>query len=247
MSTPNGQPDPEERGSGRISAQPPADAPDSPESLEMALNPLIFRIADSTVLIGSKPTDHGPELLYTQAGDTLCAVAYTDPEEIRSDLPEDYRLFQITVPDLLQRLHPDCGLLINPRAASPLMVMPYERDAVLTAALPFPPGAPIRLKRSADEQPRLLAAALPRLRAATGILRVYLTRYQVADAREKLLVVYEHDSRTEGADSAAADAFIDAAARIALPDPMQVVALADVPAPFHDMLLTDVPAAYARS
>lgn len=226
--------------------QPPADAPDSVESLEMALNPLIFRIADTTVLIGVRPTDRGPELMYADAGDTVCAVAYTDPDEIRRDLPDGYRLFQITVPDLLRRLHPACGLLIGPRAASPLLVMPYEREAVLAAGLPFPAGAPIRLLQGADPQPALLAAALPRIESAGGVRRIYLTRYQVADAREKVLVVYEHDDAAEGTDAAAADAFMAAAADVALADPMQVIALADVPEPFHGMLLAGVPPAYVR-
>lgn len=218
--------------------------PDSVQALELALNPLVFRIADSTVLIGVKPTDRGPELMYTDVGDTVCAVAYTDPAEIRRDLPDGHRLFQITVPDLLKRLHPACGLLIGPRAASPLMVMPYEREAVLAAALPFPPGAPIRIKKQGVPQPALLKAALPHITTAPGVLRVYLTRYQVADAREKLLVVYEHDPAVPGTDTAAADAFINAAADISLTDPMQVVALGDVPEPFHAMLLADVPPAY---
>jgi hypothetical protein len=222
--------------------------PDSVEALELALNPLVFRIADSSVLIAVKATDRGPELMYTEVGDTLCAVAYTDPEEIRQDLPEGYRLFQITVPELLRRLHPECGLLIGPRAASPLMVMPYERAAVLAASLPFPAGAPIRLKKHGAPHRALMKAVLPRLEDVAGLLRVYLTRYQVADAREKLLVVYENDPEVagEGADAAAADAFVDAAAEIGLADPMQVVALDDVPEPFRGMLLDDVPPAYVR-
>jgi hypothetical protein len=230
-----------------VSEQPPADAPDSVESLEMALNPLIFRIADSNVLIGVKPTDRGPELMYADAGDTVCAVAYTDPEEIRRDLPDGYRLFQITVPDLLRRLHPACGLLIGPRAASPLLVMPYEREAVIAAGLPFPPGAPIRLNYGGDRQPALLASALPRIESAGGVRRIYLTRYQVADARERLLVVYEHDTAVEGADAVAADAFMAAAADVRLADPMRIVALADVPEPFHGMLTADVPPAYVHA
>lgn len=222
-------------------------AADSVRALELALNPLVFRIADSTVLIGVKPTGRGPELMYADVGDTVCAVAYTDPEEIRRDLPDGYRLFQITVPELLRRLHPACGLLIGPRAASPLMVMPYERDAVMAASLPFPAGAPIRIKKHGVPQRALMKAAQRRIDAAEGVLRVYLTRYQVADAREKLLVVYENDQGVEGADTVAADAFIDAAAEIGLADPMQVVALDDVPEPFHGMLLEDVPPAYVRA
>lgn len=229
-----------------MSPLPPADAPDSPESLEMALNPLIFRIADSTVLIGVKPTDRGPELMYSDVGDQVCAVAYTDPDEIRRDLPDGYRLFQITVPELLERLHPACGLIIGPRAASPLLVMPWERDAVLAAGQPFPAGAPIRVKKRGVRRPALLAAALPRLAAADGLRAVYLTRYQVADAREKLLVAYDHDPAVPGADATAADAFMAAAAEIGLPDPMRIVALADIPEKLRRSVLEHVRPCYVR-
>jgi hypothetical protein len=74
---------------------------------------------------------------------------------------------------------------------------------------------------------------------------VYITRYRVADAREKVLVVYETDP-VPGADDLAADAFIAAAADTRLADPMQVVALDDIPAAFRRMVLNDVPPAYVR-
>jgi hypothetical protein len=208
------------------------------------VTPLVFRIADSTVLIGVRTTERGPEPLFTDVGGEPCAVAYTDPEEIRSDLPEGYRLFQIPVPLLLTQLPPGCGLVINPRAASPLLVAAAERDIVLAASVPFPSGAFIAIKSGGDDQPRLLAAALPRIEF-TAVRRVYLTRYRVADAREKVLVVYETDP-VPGADSLAADGFAAAAAETGLADPMQVVALADVPETFRAILLADVPPAYVR-
>ncbi|MEE4544879.1 hypothetical protein V2S66_23300 [Streptomyces sp. V4-01] len=208
------------------------------------VTPLVFRIADSTVLIGVRTTERGPEPLFTDVGGEPCAVAYTDPEEISGDLPEGYRLFQIPVPLLLTQLPPGCGLLINPRAASPLLVAAAERDIVLAASVPFPSGAFIAIKSGGDEQPRLLAAALPRIEF-TAVRRVYVTRYRVADAREKVLVVYETDP-APGADSLAADGFAAAAAETGLADPMQVVALADVPETFRAILLADVPPAYVR-
>jgi hypothetical protein len=196
----------------------------------MALNPLIFRIADMWVLIGVKDTDKGPELMYADVGDQVCAVAYTDPAEIRRDLPEGYRLNQITVPDLLERLHPAIGLLIGPRAASPLTVMPWERDAVLAAGLAFPPGAPVRIETGGDRPPaKLLGPALPRLKKIAGVRAVYVTRYQVADARERILVAYDHDPDVPGSDRVA-DVFYGVAAQLDLPEPMRVVALADIPA-----------------
>lgn len=208
------------------------------------ISPLVFRIADSTVLIGVRETERGPEPLFTDVGGEPCAVAYTDPEEIRRDLPDGYRLYQIPVPLFLAELPPGCGLVINPRAASPIHVAADEREIVLAASLPFPSGAFITVKQGGDAQPALLAAALPRIEV-TSVRRVYVTRYRVADAREKVLVVYETDP-VPGADAVAADAFTAAAAETGLADPMQVVALPDVPETFREMILQDVPPAYVR-
>ncbi|MEW2522303.1 enhanced serine sensitivity protein SseB C-terminal domain-containing protein [Actinacidiphila alni] len=212
-----------------------------------AVSALVFRIADSNVLIGVRSTERGPEPLFTDVGGEPCAVAYTDPEEIRRDLPEDYRLFQITVPELLMRLPVQCGLVIDPRAASPLYVAAAERDAVIAAGQPFPAGAPVRIKQGGDRQPALVAAALPRVAAVGGVRRVYLTRYQVADAREKVLVAYEADAEPAGTDAAAADAFMAAAAEVELADAMQVVALDDIPEELRRIVLEDVPPVYVRA
>lgn len=211
-----------------------------------AVSPLVFRIADSNVLIGVRSTERGPEPLFTEVGGEPCAVAYTDAEEIRRDLPEGYRVFQITVPELLVRLPVLCGLVINPRAASPVYVAAEERDAVIAAGQPFPAGAPIRVKQGGDRQPALLAAALPRIEAVGGVRRAYLTRYQVADAREKILVAYVADGVPEGTDAAAADAFMAAAAEVGLADAMQIVALDDIPEELRRLVLSQVPPCYVR-
>ncbi|MEU3463151.1 hypothetical protein ABZ721_24815 [Streptomyces sp. NPDC006733] len=217
-----------------------------PNGGPIEVSPLLYRLADSIVLIGVRTGDRGPEPLYTDVSGTLCAVAYTDPDEIRRDLPDGYRLFQITVPELLAQLPPAAGLIVNPRAASPIHVAADERDVVIAAGRPFPAGAFIKVKASADAQPRLLAAVLPRLAALPAVRRLFLTRYRVADAREKILAVYEVDG-TPGADEAAADAVTAAAAEIALADPMQVVALGDVPEELRAVVLADVDPAWVRA
>jgi hypothetical protein len=204
----------------------------------------VFRIADSSVLIGVRTTARGPEPLFTDVAGERCAVAYSDPAEIGSGLPAGYRLFRIPVPLLLTQLPPGCGLVIDPRAASPLHVAADERDLVLAASAPFPSGAAIAIATGADRQPRLLAAALPRIEF-TAVRRVYVTRYRVADAREKVLVVHETDP-VPGAGTLAADAFAAAAAEVGLADPVRVVALADVPGTFRAVVLADVPPAYVR-
>jgi SseB protein C-terminal domain len=210
---------------------------------EPVVSPLVYRIADTTVLIGLRFGDRGPEPLYTEVGGVPAAVAYTDPDEIRRDLPDGYRLFQLQVPELLGQLPPPCGLVINPRADSPLFVAPEERDLVVAAGQPFPPGAYIRVQGRAERPERLLSAALPRLAAVRELRRLYCTRYRVADAREKLLLVYEADA---GGDDAVNDALLSAAAEAELPDPMQVIALEDIPEEFRRVVLSEVEPCYER-
>jgi hypothetical protein len=211
----------------------------------MALNPLIFRIADSWVLFGVKESGERPEPMYADVGDQVCAVAYTDAEEMERDLPEGYHLYQITVPELLEGLHPACGLIIGPHSASPLTVMPWERDAVLAAAEPFPAGAPVRIKTGVYRPARLLAAALLWVKRIDGVRAVYVTRYQVADARERVLVAYDHDPDVPGSDRVA-DAFYAAAAKINLTDPLRVVALADMPDGLRRVVEDGVRPCYVR-
>jgi hypothetical protein len=215
-----------------------------PDGTPVEVTPLIFRLADSTVLIGVRATDRGPQPLVTDVAGQPCAVAYTDPEELRRDLPDGYHLYQIPVPLLLNQLPPGCGLVINPQAASPLYIAADERQTVLAASVPFPADAFIKIKAGGDQQPALLAAVLPRI-DVTPVRRVFITRYQVADAREKVLVAYETDP-VPGADDLAADAFMSAAADTRLSDPMQIVALADIPEPFRHIILDDVAPAYVR-
>jgi hypothetical protein len=207
---------------------------------------LLYRLADSTVLIGVQQTEAGPQPLLTQVGGEPCAVAYTNPEELRRDLPEGYRMYQLTVPELLAELPPVCGLVVNPRAPSPVYVSADRREAVIEAGRPFPAGATIRVLPGGDEQPRLLAAALGDLKAIPALRRLYCTRYRVADAREKLLVVYDTDAEP-GADVATAEAVISAATETRLVDPLQVIALDDVPDQFREVVLGEVPPAYVRA
>jgi hypothetical protein len=203
----------------------------------------VWRLADSTVLIGVKQTADGPVPLVTEVSGEPVGVAFTDPAEIRALLPDDYRMFQIPLVEFLGNLPPTYGLVVDPRTDSPVYIPAEERDVVLLAALPFPTGAPIKVKQSADGPPAFLAAAGTRLAAVPEARRVYCTRYQVADAREKLLVAYDCEL---GGDAAVAEAVVAAAAAVELPDPMKVTALDDIPEQFRDMILAGVEPFHVR-
>ncbi|MFE0099493.1 enhanced serine sensitivity protein SseB C-terminal domain-containing protein [Streptomyces sp. NPDC059009] len=230
-------------------------SPGDPRDPRITATPLIYRLADSTVLIGVKQTERGPEPLFTAVSGEPCAVAYTEPDEIREVLPDDYHLYQIPVVELLAQLPPVCGLLINPKAASPLYVAAEERDAVIAAGAPFPAGAFIRIKASAENPARLLPAVLARVADVHALRRLYCTRYQVADAREKILMVYDTGGAADGPapdavadqDRAVNDAIMEAAAETSLPDPMQIIALDDLPEEFRRLVLTDVEPCYVRA
>ncbi|NUR02168.1 MAG: hypothetical protein HOY79_38235 [Streptomyces sp.] len=209
------------------------------------LPPQLYRIADSVILIGVRQTERGPEPLYAEVGGELCGVAYTDPEEIRADLPDDYHLYQIKVTEFLAQLPAVCGLLIDPRCPSPTYVAPYEREVVLAAGLPFPAGATIYMKRKAHKAPRLFAALLPRVQAIAELRRLYCTQYKVADRPQKLLMVYDAEL-TPGADKLINDAIIAAAAEIQLPDPMQIIAVDDLPEHFRKLVRHSVEPFYVR-
>lgn len=227
-----------EQGSTAMAAPETRDAP-------VALPPHVHRIADSMVLIGLKQTDRGPEPLYTEVAGALCAVAYTDPEEIRADLPDDYRLYQVKVTEMLALLPPATGLVIDPRARSPIYIDPSEREAVIEAGLPFPPGATVYMKRKAHQHPALFAALLPGAEAIGALRHLYCTTYKVADRDQKLLMVYDADPEP-GADAQINDAVIAAAAEIRLPDPLQIIAIDDVPEHFRELVRESVGPFYVR-
>lgn len=203
----------------------------------------IYRLADAAVLIGVMQTPEGPEPLATDLGGESAVVAYTDLSEARSDLPETHRLFSIEVAELLAQLPAHAGLVIDPRSPSPVHVPASGKQAVINASKPFPAGAGTRIGDPAEEPVALLHELRHTAPGETSLRRLWRTWYQVADARPKLLIVYEvTDHAAHG--PAAADLVVRAAEKVDYPSPLLVMAVGDLPAEHRDWLLAHTPACY---
>lgn len=205
----------------------------------------VHRLADSEVLIAVARTQQGPAPLFTEVeGETTC-VAWTDPDEARSEVPETHELFSIGVAELLRQVPAGVGLLVDPRAPSPVHVPADGRQAVLDAARPFPSGAQVALGEPAEEPEALLQAVRDGAPVVPALRRVWRAWYQVLDTDDRLLVVYDVDG-SAGADAAAADLVVAAARSTAYGHRLLVLALDDVPAGPREWLLANVPPAYTR-
>jgi hypothetical protein len=210
----------------------------------------IYRLADSMVLIGVSQTERGPEPLFTEVSGALTAVAYTDWNEMARTMPEGYHLFQIQVSELLAQLPENVGLVVDPHAPSPIFVSGEHRQAVIEAAWPFPSGAHITYGVPLTEPTDLLDCIATKSEQQPSVRRWWRAWYQVGDAREKLLLVYEVDgSGNELAANArpAADAAYECLALVTYDKPGQVISLSDVPPEAQDWLTANVAPFYERS
>lgn len=203
----------------------------------------LYRLADTEVLLAVAQTGQGPAPLFTEVSGEPAVVAWTDLEQARADVPDTHQLFSLPVAELLAQLPAHAGLVVDPRAGSPVHVAAASKAAVIEAATPFPAGAPTRIGDPAQEPVELLTALRSAAPAVPGLRRLWRTWYQVADARPRLLVVYGTDDPPRHG-PAAADAVIAAATQVQHADPLLVLALEDLPAEHRDWLLESTPPLY---
>lgn len=199
----------------------------------------IYRLADATVLITVERTQRGPVLLYTTVSDEPAAVAYTDVDEAKADMPDGYHLYQIPVAELVAKLPAGYGLVIDPRAKTPVHIPAAARTMIADAALPFPPGATVRIGLPRDEPAELLRRAVENVADVAEVRRMYRAWYQVEGAREKLLIAVRGDGAPD-AGTLAGRAVIAAAAALDYPYPIEVVDLDDVPEDFRHWILENL-------
>lgn len=205
----------------------------------------VYRLADSEILIAVAQTSDGPAPLFTDVGGEIACVAYTDLREAQADMPATHRLFSIVVADLLGQLPEHVGLVVDPRSPSPVHVAAPDKAPVRAAARAFPDGAQVAIGDPAEEPTALVTRLREQAPASAPLRRMWRTWYQAADAREKLLVVYDVDGQA-GADAQAADLVVDAARASDYPRPLLVLALDDLPAEHRQWLLANTPPFYER-
>lgn len=205
----------------------------------------VYRLADAEVLIAVAQTPDGPAPLFADVGGEIACIAYTDLREAESDVPDTHRLFSIVVADMLSQLPEHVGLVVDPRAASPVHVAAQDKARVRAAARPFPDGAQVAIGEPAEEPSALTARLQEVAPEAPAVRRMWRTWYQAADARAKLLVVYDVEGQA-GADAQAADLIVEAARSTDYPRPLLVLALDDVPIEHRQWLLANTPPFYER-
>lgn len=202
-----------------------------------------YRLADAPVLIGVTSTPDGPQPLFTEIDGHSTVVAWTDVAEARADLPDTHQLFSIEVAQLLAGLPPYAGLVIDPRSPSPVHVPAEHKQGLIEAAKPFPAGGEVTIGDPAEEPAELVAALRAAAPGLAPLRQLWRTWYQVADARPRLLVVYDVEP---GADARAADLVVAAATAVDYPHPLLVLAFDDVPVEHREWLGASTPALYRR-
>ncbi len=206
----------------------------------------IYRLADAMVLFTVSQGQGAPQALTTTVSGQVTVVAYTDEQEADRDCPPGYQVFQVQVSDLLGNLPADAGLVINPRAASPVYIPAAEKEKVIRAALPFPTGARIRIGQPKTEPVEILDAVRRRAVAEPAIRRAYRCWYQAADARERLLVAVDLGPLSAEGKVRALGAVPDALSGLEYGHPVVAVALDEIPEEFRRSLLENVQPFYVR-
>lgn len=200
----------------------------------------VYRLADTEVLIAVAAGATGPEPLVTEVSGEPAVVAWTDVALAQQAAPDTHRLFSIPVAELAAQVPPHAGIVVDPLAASPVHVPAARRQELVEAARPFPAGAPTRIGDPAEEPAALLDRLREQAPGLPGLRRLWRTWYQVADARPRLLVVYDTDD--PAADGpAVADAVVAAAREVDLVSPLLVLAVQDLPDDARGWLLDSTP------
>lgn len=133
-----------------------------------------------------------------------------------------------------------------PRSPSPVHVQAEHEQGLIDAAKPFPAGSQVAIGDPSDEPADLVAALQAAAPALPPLRQLWRTWYQAADARPRLLVVYDVEPGP-GTDSAAADLVLGAATRTDYPHPLLVLAVDDVPVEHRQWLRSSTPPLYRRS
>jgi hypothetical protein len=227
-----------------VTATPPAD---SETALPGVSFPNVFdsvwQLVDATVLFPIRPTPQGdsPALMAVPDGDAI--PTWVIQARAEGMLPDGFQLRQVPLAVLLERLPDGTGIVIEPGSPHGVYIPADQTRALLMLAVPFPHGARVQWGPIPDEAQPFADALRSRAETLPQLAALWLARFQVEDAREKLACIYagdeEHDADTVAALNAVADA-------VRPPLPVQIVAVTDVPGPTRTWLVDEVPALFLR-
>jgi hypothetical protein len=204
----------------------------------------IWQLVDATVLFAITPTDDGdsPALMDTPDGDVM--PAWVIQPRAEGMLPQGFELRQAPLALLLERLPDGTGIAIEPGSPHGVYIPADQRSDLLTLAAPFPPGARVQWGELPAQAQPFADALRERVPALPHVSALWLARFQVEDAREKLACVYAGD---EDHDAATVDAFHDVAEAVQPPLAVQIIAITDVPGPTRSWLVDEVTPLFLRS
>ncbi len=204
----------------------------------------IWQLLDANVLfpITQTPDGDSPALMETPDGDV--APAWVFQERAAGMLPEGFQLRQAPLALLIERLPDGTGIAIEPGSPHGVYIPADQRGALLLLTAPFPEGARVQWGEIPPDAEPFAAALREQAQSLPAVSGLWLARFQVEDAREKLACVYAGD---DGHDTDTVDALHAVAEAVQPPLPVQIIAITDVPGPTRTWLVDEVAPLFLRS
>lgn len=204
----------------------------------------VWQLVDSTVLFPVKlvPEGESPALMDAPEGEAV--PAWVIQSRAGGMLPAGFILRQAPMATLLERLPDGVGIVIEPGSPHGIYIPADQRAALSLLCVPFPHGARVVWGTVPDEARPFADALRARASGLAQLSALWLARFRVEDAHEKLACVYAGD---EDQDAATVRALYEVAERMQPPLPVQVVAITDMPGPTRVWLVDEMPPLYMRA
>jgi hypothetical protein len=199
----------------------------------------IWQLVDAHVLFPVRVTAEGeaPALMQTPEGEAVPTwVIQVRAEGMR---PDGFVLRQTPLAELIRKLQPEAGIVIEPASPQSIYISPEARRDLVRFTVPFPDGARTAWGELDETSAPLVRALRTRVEAGIdGLVSLRAARFQVEDARSKIALVYE---ATNQRDRLVNDALRAVVAKVRPAEPVQIISMADVPAPTINWLEAVVP------
>ena len=204
----------------------------------------VWQLLDSVVLVAVQPTSQGDATAVMPTENGPCVPTWVDKDRADAMLAPGFVLRQAPMVDLIRDLGEKNGSLVEPGAPNAVFVPADQRPSLRALCVPFPDGARTAWGAAPPETEPLRIELARRAARMTPIGALWVARFQVEDARERVAVVYETREVDEETDNLIVAALHEGLATINPPYPVQIVALSDLPEPTAQWLIDNVPAAY---
>lgn len=209
----------------------------------------VWQLLDAVVLMPVQltPLGEAPAVMPTQAGP--CVPTWVDLPRAQAMLAPGFVLRQAPMADIVSNPHlrPETGIVVEPGAPNAVFVPGEQRLAMVPLTVPFPEGARTAWGDLPDQARPLLEELQASAARITPLRTLWLARFRVEDARERVAVVYETAAADAETDQLIVSALHEAVARVAPAYPVQTVAVSDLPEGTREWVQESVPPAYANA